>query len=431
MKAARIRKPFVLIYCLAVIQPFLSAGTVSWKPLLSSDAADWNQSSAIKWLSTLGSPNEDWINRVIETADGGIAAAGYIGRNDALKPPKWTAVALKYSATGELLWSSAFGGKGVNATWAVREARDGRFVLGGFSSSESAGEWDAYLVILDAKGNLQLEKRFGGPKDDRATDVLLTRDGNALLVGETRSMGAGERDVFLVKTDLNGKELWRKAYGGPDMDRGFAAVETSDGGVVVTGATGTDKKHDGLVFKVDTNGNQLWRTLISADKNVTPHFVNLLPSGKIVVIGYTDSWGAIVNDYFAATISPEGSIEKLQTLGGADDDRAMTSATDARGGSWIIGYTKSFGAKGWDIMIARVGSDGTFEPSVIVLGTPYADNGTTIAEARNGDLLIGGYTDAPSRGKSPPDLLVMRLDPRKAQWLKEGVVIKTVQSRTP
>ena len=138
-----------------------------------------------------------------------------------------------------------------------------------------------------------------------------------------------------------------------------------------------------------------------------------------------------VNDYFAATISPKGSIEKVQTLGGGDDDRAMTSATDTRGGTWIIGYTKSFGAKGWDILIARVGSDATFEPAVIALGTPYADNGTTIAEASNGNLLIGGYTDATSYGKSPPDLLVMRLDPRKARSLKEGVAIKTVQWRTP
>ena len=103
------------------------------------------------------------------------------------------------------------------------------------------------------------------------------------------------------------------------MDRGFAAVETSDGGIVIIGATGNEEKHSGLVLKIDASGEQLWRTLIEGDKNATPHFVSLLGDGRIAVVGYTDSWNARNNDYFAAIISSAGQIEKLQTLGGADE----------------------------------------------------------------------------------------------------------------
>jgi hypothetical protein len=405
-----------------------SAAPVPWRPETSDKIDDWNQQSAIKWLSTCGSPKEDWINRVIETSDGSIVAVGYIGRQDDTKePPDWTAVALKYSETGKLIWSSAFGGPGVDAIWAVRETADHNFVLAGFSRGDPANLLDAYLVMLNANGDLRFEKHFGGPKDDRATDVLLTHDGNYLLVGQTESFGAGERDVFLVKTDPDGKELWHKSYGGPQMDRGFAAVETADGGIVVIGVTGTDDKHDGLVFKVDAEGKQLWWTTIPGDKNVTPHFVNLLPSGRICVTGYTDSWGATVHDFFAAIVSPDGAVEKLQTLGGKDDDRAIASVTDSRGGTWIIGYSKSFEAKDWDVLIAQLGPDGAFAPSIIKIGTPYSDNGTTIVEARNGDLIVGGYTNAISQGKAPSDLFVMRLDPKKLQRTSTGVVIKTVK----
>src|SRR4051794_6039776 len=84
-------------------------GTVPWQPQTSGNLDDWNQKDAIKWLSICGSPKEDWINRVIETSDGSIIAAGYIGRTDDTKElPDWTAVVLNYSATGKLLWSSAF-----------------------------------------------------------------------------------------------------------------------------------------------------------------------------------------------------------------------------------------------------------------------------------------------------------------------------------
>ncbi len=403
-----------------------TAGEIAWHPKPVNDRSGWNQDSAIRWLVTYGSAKEDWINRLIELPDQSIVAAGFIGRDDAAPKPDWEAVALKFSDTGQLLWKRAFGGTAIDAAWAVRESANHHLILGGFSSSQSAGSLDAYFAVLNAGGELETEKRFGGPQDDRATEVLPTRDGHWLLIGETRSSGAGERDVFAVKVNQAGEEIWRKAFGGPEMDRGFAAVETSDGGVVIAGTTGKDEKHAGLVLKIDEDGEQLWRTLIEGDKSVTPHFVSLLPSGKVVVVGYTDSWGATVHDYFAATVSAQGVIEKVQTLGGIDDDRAMTSARAARGGLWIVGYSKSFGLGSWDILLARVRADGAFEPEVIVVGTANADHGAAIVEARNADLLIGGYSQGPGQGAASPDLLVMRLDPKHARKTSKGILIKTV-----
>ena len=295
------------------------AAEISWTPKLSSDWSGWSQTTAIKWIRTCGSPKEDWINRIIELTDGSILAAGYIGRDDTAKDrPEWTAVALKLSETGRIIWSRGFGASGIDAAWSVHEMPDHGLVFGGFSSSDSADSLDAYLAVLYADGHVHTEQRFSGAQDERATDVLPTGDGSFLLIGETRSTGAGERDVFLIKTDSHGKEIWRKPFGGPERDRGFAGVETRDGDFVVIGAAGKDEKHDGLVLKVDGKGNQLWRRSIHGDKNVTPHFVNLLPDGRILVIGYTDSWDATVHDYFAATVSLNGSIDKLQTLGGKE-----------------------------------------------------------------------------------------------------------------
>ena len=105
----------------------------------------------------------------------------------------------------------------------------------------------------------------------------------------------------------------------------------------------------------------------------------------------------------------------------------MTSVSTGHGESRIIGYSKSLGTGSWDSLIAQVRADGTFAPDVIAIGTAEDDNGTTIAEARNGDLLIGGYTKAPSHGKEPPDLFIVRLDPMKAQRTSEGIVIKTIR----
>ena len=401
---------------------------IPWKPNVSADTSEWNQRSAIKWMATCGSPKEDWINRIIELSDGSILAAGFIDRDDNAKAPDWSAISLKFTTDGKIADSRAFGGSGIDAIWAVHELADHSIVLGGFSNSESAGGLDGYLAIADPTGRIVTERRFGGQQYDRTTDVVATNDNSFVLIGETRSIGAGERDVFLVKTDREGKEVWRKAFGGPQTDRGLAGVETKDGSVVVIGgAAGNDDKGEGLVLKIDRDGKQVWRALIPGDKDVIPHGVSLLPDGRILVIGYTNSWGATVNDYFVATISLGGKVEKIQVLGGKDDDRAMTSFLAKDGNTWLIGYSKSFGTGKWDMLIAQVGPDGTFAPDVIVLGTPEDDNGTTISEAGNGDILVGAYTTAPSHGKEPPDLMVARLDRKQLQRTKDGLTIKTIQ----
>src|SRR6202521_904129 len=146
---------FVAVCLLIIVKSSTWSAAIPWNPTVSGSIADWNQQSAIKWLSVSGSPGEDWINRVIETSDGSIVAAGYIGRKDDSKePPDWTAVALKYSAAGKLLWSSAFGGPGVDAVWAVREISNHNFVMAGFSVGRQGNGWAAYLGVLNAKGGL-------------------------------------------------------------------------------------------------------------------------------------------------------------------------------------------------------------------------------------------------------------------------------------
>ena len=58
------------------------------------------------------------------------------------------------------------------------------------------------------------QSTFGGSNDDVARDVLQTNDGGFVLVGYTQSFGAGNADVFLVKTDAQGNEQWSQTYKG-------------------------------------------------------------------------------------------------------------------------------------------------------------------------------------------------------------------------
>jgi len=92
------------------------------------------------------------------------------------------------------------------------------------------------LFVVELYGvDFSLET-FGGAKDDWANAVVQTQDGGYLIVGKTRSVGAGW-DVYVLKLDKNGNKQWEKAFGGESSDWARAVVQTRDGGYLIVGGT--------------------------------------------------------------------------------------------------------------------------------------------------------------------------------------------------
>ncbi len=73
-------------------------------------------------------------------------------------------------------------------------------------------------------------RTFGGSDDDWGESVRETSDGGFVITGATSSYGAGNSDVWLIRTDGLGNELWNRTFGGSDGDDAFSVQETSDGG---------------------------------------------------------------------------------------------------------------------------------------------------------------------------------------------------------
>ena len=130
-----------------------------------------------------------------------------------------------------------FGGPIGDFGRSAQQASDGGYVIAGYTQSFGAGYGDVYLVRTDPDGNELWSRTYGGSELDLGSSVRQTVDGGYIIAGDTQSFGVGLTDVYLVLTDPEGHQLWNRTFGGSDHDHCDAVIQTADGGLVFSGRT--------------------------------------------------------------------------------------------------------------------------------------------------------------------------------------------------
>ena len=178
-------------------------------------------------------------------------------------------------------WEDIFGGVNNDKGYSVQETSDGGYILAGYTYSFGTGESDVYLIKLDSNGDTIWTKTYGGDSYDVGYSVQETSDGGYIIVGYTYSFGAGESDVYLIKTDSNGNVLWTKTFGGASYDMGYSVQETSDGGYIITGYTDSFGAggSDVYLIKTDSNGNIAWTRTYGGSSSEAGYSVRETPDG--------------------------------------------------------------------------------------------------------------------------------------------------------
>ncbi len=188
----------------------------------------------------------------------------------------------KIDAEGDMLWHTYVYGKDEDRAKAIISTDDG-YVMSGTTESYGHGDFDSYIVKLDKQGKKIWFNAFGGKDDETAEDVIATKDG-FLLVGSTDSFGLNYKNVYVVKTDKDGKKIWERTYGGRYDDEGYAVTKAHDGGYVIAGRSETRRNGSDLyLLKIDENGKRKWERTYGGDEDDTAYDIVSTDDGYLIV----------------------------------------------------------------------------------------------------------------------------------------------------
>jgi hypothetical protein len=192
-------------------------------------------------------------------------------------------------------FSVTLGGGDEDVGRSVQQTSDGGYVVIGSTRSYGAGAFDVYLIKTDASGNQDWAKTLGGSSDDYGYSGQQTSDGGYVVAGATYSFGAGNLDAYLVKTDASGNEEWSKTFGGFRADYGLSVQQTSDGGYIIAGQTESYGAgyNDVWLIKTDASGDRVWDRTFGGSYDDEGYSVRQTSDGGYIVVGYTDSCSGV------------------------------------------------------------------------------------------------------------------------------------------
>jgi hypothetical protein len=352
------------------------------------------------WMVSIDSAGDDWINDLVPLSSGNVLAVGFLNRDDDADDPDWVALAAELSPSGSLVSRTRFGeGRGRDAFWSAIESKSGR-VFAGFTTRIGNGGIDGWALFTNSSGETIAEGGFGGAGYDRFTDVTQAGDEFAFL-GHSQLAESDRRRAFLVRTDALGRLLWSRLFEGPGSWGALYIEPSGDGGFLIAGGvSGSGADSDMFLIRTDSDGRELWRKRVGTpDWDEINHGLVVRPDGRAVLIGYAHPVGGETNDLVAATLDRDGTLLRLERFGGSGDERARLAKLASDGSIWIAGHSGSGGAGGSDALIVALDRDGGFTNQAVLIGTAANDIGTAVLPMPDGSLMLAGYSETRGSGE--------------------------------
>jgi len=458
----------------------------------------------LDWEKTFGGLHDDSAESIQQTEDGGYIVAGTTSSQGAGNSDIWV---FKLNALGSLVWERTLGGAGWERASSIEEAGDGGYVVTGEDDQghvlafklDGAGApvWQrqlgdgnaavggnllredegflvpgtingmAWLVRLDAQGELEWERRLGdyrwheepdndGHWDEGGTVVMYDPWDNIILTGTSRgheyrasvlklggcagsacdedrnncdvpyatcvdgtcqpsclSTGCPEDQVCQLASGRCSTEAhgcWSRTFDrGATNEWAQAVVPTADGGFLIGGSSENMDTRDSDIWvaKLTTAGDLSWEKTLGDSRSDSLGAVQQTSDNGFVLAGRTHVESTDKSAAWVVKLDPQGGIEWDQTYGETIGGNARSIDLAADGGYVVAGYFRPDIETEADMWVFRIDAEG----SVVWdqrLGGEEADIGSTVRSTADGGFLVAGTTHSTDSGDR--ELWIIELD---------------------
>ncbi len=361
--------------------------------LIYFPAVCFSQNLQTDWQKTFGNDGNAVVHKVIEATNGNLVAVGQSTAGAQGGTDGW--LLITDHSTGQIVVEKRFGGKKDDVLYAVAQTFEGNFLLAGATSSIGKGKSDAWLLLVNDRGQLLSEKIYGTTGRDEFRHILLQNDGSLILAGHNNDRAAG--DIWLSKIQRDSVR-WEKNIGSDVFETLSGFVPASDGGFVFCGNTGKKAENGAeniFLAKADAKGNLSWKKFFGEKGWEEALGLIATRDGGFAVAGLTKAKGAGDLDAWLLKANRDGTRLWDKTFGGKDADLANALVQTNDGGFLLAGSTKSHrsGARfseAWLVQISPGGellgeqNQGTDKDDVFTSALALHDGSVVLAGAYNG-----------------------------------------------
>jgi len=233
------------------------------------------------------------------------------------------------------------GSSGVEYGYLIQQTTDGGYIVTGDTYKNPSNDLDIFLMKLDASGNEEWFKTFGGTTTEESKSVCQTNDGGYIITGWTGSYSSYK--MIVIKTDSIGNEEWNKVWNTTSLSDGLDVKQTPDEGFIIAAEGGSGSNLDAWIVKIDKDGNEEWNKYFGGYHHDIFFAVELTPDNGFIFLGFTRSYNVIeIRDYYLVKTDSLGNEEWSKTyngIGGDDWGRRIKNTPD--GGYIFTGASKN------------------------------------------------------------------------------------------
>jgi hypothetical protein len=244
------------------------------------------------------------------------------------------------------------------------------------------------FIVETSLSQITFQASYGGTDHDFGHSGQQTSDGGYAFFGQTHSFGNGSQDMYLIKTDLLGNELWSKTYGGQDFEFGISMMQTSDNGYVLCGSYSGLGNDSLAIIKTDNSGNVLWNKRFSGsiDRDVGQTILETTDGGFIAA-GFTGP--DFAEDIYIVKVDIDGNEEWNQVYPTAGREYAVSIVQNLDGSYVLFGETSTVGNGGADMYLLKITSTGIPIWNK-TYGTSMDEKGRSVRKTSDGGYILIG-----------------------------------------